>query len=70
MGITSALPGKTFAIVNDPAGFPAMRAVCEADGLIVFNLGFEPLKLSDGIVVSPAGFKVIDKQETNCSSRY
>ena len=70
VGVTSALPGKTFAIVNDPAGFPAMRAVCEADGLIVFNLGFEPLKLPDGIVVSPAGFKVIDKQETNCSSRY
>ena len=59
VGIASVLKGKTFAIVNDPDGFEAMRTVCEADDLIVFNLGFKPLTLSNGVVVSPAGHKVI-----------
>ena len=52
---------KAFAIVNDPAGFYAMRAICEVDDFIVFNLGFEPLKLPNGTVVSPAGSIVIEK---------
>ena len=55
VGIASTIPGKAFAIVNEPAGFSAMRTVCEADDLITFNLGFEPLTLPNGKIVPPAG---------------
>ena len=54
VGLVSMLPGKSFVIVNDPAGFDALRPACGNRELTVFNLGFESLKLPDGTVVSPA----------------
>ena len=54
VGLVSVLSGKSFVIVNDPAGFGALDAVCEKGEQTVFNLGFEPLKLLDGTVVAPA----------------
>ena len=54
VGLVSVLPGKAFVIVNDPAGFDALRPACGNHELTVFNLGFESLKLPDGTVVAPA----------------
>ena len=54
VGLVSVLPGKSFAVVNDPAGFGVLEAACEKGELIVFNLGFEALKLKDGTAVAPA----------------
>ena len=48
------LPGKSFVIVNDPAGFGVLNAACEKGEMIVFNLGFESLKLPNGTDVAPA----------------
>ena len=54
VGLVGALPGKSFVIVNDPAGFDVLRSSCRSRELTVFNLGFEPMKLPDGTVVPPA----------------
>jgi hypothetical protein len=64
VGTMAELPSKTFAIVNDPAGFAVMRHACDAEELIVFNLGFEPLELPDGKVVPPAGSYVRTKDNS------
>jgi len=40
--------------VNDPKGFKGLCPTCGKEDRIVFNLGFEPLELPDGVVVAPA----------------
>ena len=54
VGLVATLPGKSFVIVNDPAGFSGMQSSCDNREWIVFNLGFEPLKLMDTRIVAPA----------------
>ena len=54
VGLVSTLPGKSFVIVNDPRGFDILQLACRKDNLIVFNLGFDPVELQDGIIVAPA----------------
>ena len=55
VGLVATLPGKAFAIVNDPAGLNDLLPACGKDKLVLFNLGFESLTLPDGAVVAPAG---------------
>ena len=57
VGLVAKLPGKSFIIVNDSAGFATLRAAAGDGTMLVFNLGFEPLPLRDGTSVAPAIFR-------------
>lgn len=54
VGLVGKLPCRALVIVNDTAGFAALRVAAGDGAMIVFNLGFEPLRLPDGSSVAPA----------------
>jgi hypothetical protein len=60
VGLVGKLSGKSLVLVNDPAGFATLCAAAGSGATLVFNLGFEPLSLSDGSHIAPAFFASCD----------
>jgi hypothetical protein len=56
VGLVGKLSDKSLVLVNDPAGFATLCAAAGSGATLVFNLGFEPLSLSDGSHIAPAFF--------------
>lgn len=56
VGLVCNMPGKSLAIVNEPAHFRTLLSTCGKGELMVFNLGFEPVLLADGTAIAPATY--------------